>query len=262
VKILVWNLRRGNKKSESWKIILNYSPDVCLLQEVSSIHESISEVYQVLEKYSTNKNLEQQKFKSVSLIKKDHKYSISNFSFSNPTIENIYNHFKGNLIGFKCNGYSFINIYSPPWGVPESLFKWSDVEHIKLKKNHKLWITEVVYDIVKSSNFSDQNLIFGGDFNHSIKFDFGNKGNRGNQEIINRFHRLNYFDSLGEFNGGLIPTFQNPRGKELIHQIDYLYIHKSLIKKINRCSLIEKRKVLNRNLSDHLPILLELKNSK
>ena len=121
-------------------------------------------------------------------------------------------------------------------------------------------ITEVVYDIVKSTYFSDQNLIFGGDFNHSIKFDFGIRGNRGNQEIINRFHRLNYFDSLGEFNGGLIPTFQNPRGKELVHQIDYLYVHKSLIKKIDRCSLIEKRKVLSKNLSDHLPILLELRD--
>ena len=61
MKILVWNLKRGNKNSESWNIILNYSPDVCLLQEVSSIPESISEVYQVLEKYPTNKNLEQQK---------------------------------------------------------------------------------------------------------------------------------------------------------------------------------------------------------
>ena len=55
MKILVWNLRRGNKKSESWKIILDYSPDVCLLQEVSSIPESISEVYQVLEIESMEK---------------------------------------------------------------------------------------------------------------------------------------------------------------------------------------------------------------
>ena len=83
MKILVWNLKRGNKNSESWNIILNYSSDVCLLQEVSSIPESISEVYQVLEKYTTNKKLEQQKFKSVSLIKKEHKYSISNFLLLN-----------------------------------------------------------------------------------------------------------------------------------------------------------------------------------
>ena len=257
MKILIWNIKRGGDNSLSWDIIIKHNPNVCLLQEVTSVPEKISNIFQVIEEFPTNKTLNNQKFKSVILLRKGEQYSIPKFNFSNKTSEKIYNHFKGNLLGISSNNFTFINIYSPPWEIPESLFEWENVSHLKLKKNPKLWITEILYDIVKSTDFTN-NLIFGGDFNHSIKFDFGRNGNRGNQEIINRFHQLNYFDSLSEYNGGLIPTFQNPRGKEITHQIDYLYLNKSQIKNIKSCSLVYKREVLKNKISDHFPILLEL----
>ena len=257
MKILIWNIKRGGVNSLSWDIIVKHNPNICLLQEVTSVPEKISNNFQVIEEFPTNKTLNNQKFKSVILLRKGEQYSIPKFNFSNNTSEKIYSHFKGNLLGISSNNFTFINVYSPPWEIPESLFEWEDVSHLKLKKNPKLWITEILYDIVKSSDFKN-NLIFGGDFNHSIKFDFGRNGNRGNQEIINRFHQLNYFDSLSEYNGGLIPTFQNPRGKEIIHQIDYLYLNKSQIKNIKSCSLVNKREVINNKISDHFPILLDL----
>ena len=257
MKILIWNIKRGGDNSLSWDIIIKHNPNVCLLQEVTSIPEKISKNFQVIEEFPTNKTLNNQKFKSVILLRKGEQYSIPKFNFSNKTSEKIHNHFKGNLLGISSNNFTFINVYSPPWEIPESLFEWENVSHLKLKKNPKLWITEILYDIVKSTDLTN-NLIFGGDFNHSIKFDFGRNGNRGNQEIINRFHQLNYFDSLSEYNGGLIPTFQNPRGKEITHQIDYLYLNKSQIKNIKSCSLVNKREVLKNKISDHFPILLEL----
>ena len=257
MNIVVWNLKRGGLNSESWKIIHRVNPKICLLQEVTSIPDFILNDFSIIEEHPSNKTLEKQKFKSVCLVKKGVDFSRIKFNFSNLTSEKIYNQFKGNLVGFNVEGFTFINVYSPPWEIPKTLFNWEDVGHLKLKKNPQLWITEILYDIVKSTKFKDD-LIFGGDFNHSLMFDFGRNGNRGNQEIINRFHKLGYFDSLGEYNGGLIPTFQNPRGKELIHQIDYLYIPKHLIKSIKSCKVIEKNNVLKNKISDHLPILLDL----
>ena len=257
MKILIWNIKRGGVNSLSWEIIIKHNPDVCLLQEVSSVPKKISDNFQVIEKLPTNRTLSNQKFKSVVLLRKGEQYSIPKFNFSNETSEKIYSHFKGNLLGISTSNFTFINVYSPPWEIPESLFEWKDISHLKLKKNPKLYLTEILYDIIKSTDFTES-LIFGGDFNQSIKFDFGRNGNRGNQEIINRFHQLNYFDSLSEYNGGLIPTFQNPRGKEIIHQIDYVYLNKSQIKNIKSCKIVNEREVLKNKISDHLPIILDL----
>jgi exonuclease III len=257
MKILVWNIKGGGNESQCWDIIHKHDPDICLLQEVNSINDTILGVYQIHEEYPTYKTLKFQKFKSVNLIKKGIEYSKPKYSFSNSSSEKIFNHFKGNLLGFSTDNFTFINVYSPPWEVPKTLFNWDEVSHLKLKKNPKLFITEILYDIVKSTTFPNK-LIFGGDFNHSIKFDFGKGGNRGNQEIINRFHKLDYFDSLGDFNGGLIPTFQNLRGKEIKHQLDYLYIHKNQLENIQSCNLVNKRLIIGKKISDHLPILLEL----
>jgi len=257
MRILVWNIKRGGSKSESWEMINTHNPDVCLLQEVSSIPSFISNQFQVIEEHPTNKNLEKQKFKSVILIRNGVKYTTSNFTFSTKTSENIYQHFKGNLLGITTETFTFINVYSPPWEVSNSLYDWKDIYDLKLKSNSKLFITEILYDLIRSTSFPN-NLIFGGDFNSSIKFDFGRKGNSGNQEIISRLHQLDYFDSLSEFNGGLVPTFQNPRGKEIIHQIDYLYIHKSLLNHVSSCQLVDKRTVLKNKISDHIPIVLDL----
>ena len=170
MKILIWNIKRGGVNSLSWDIIVKHNPNICLLQEVTSVPEKISNNFQVIEEFPTNKTLNNQKFKSVILLRKGEQYSIPKFNFSNNTSEKIYSHFKGNLLGISSNNFTFINVYSPPWEIPESLFEWEDVSHLKLKKNPKLWITEILYDIVKSSDFKN-NLIFGGDFNHSIKFE-------------------------------------------------------------------------------------------
>ena len=256
MKILVWNIKRCGSKSGSWEIINTHNPDVCLLQEVSSIPSFISNQFQVIEEHPTTKNLEKQKFKSVILIRNGVKYTTPNFTFSTKTSENIYQYFKGNLLGITTETFTFINVYSPPWAISDSLFDWKDIYDLKLKSNSKLFITEILYDLIRSTSFPN-NLIFGGDFNSSIKFDFGRK-NSGNQEIISRLHQLDYFDSLSEFNGGLVPTFQNPRGKEIIHQLDYLYIHKNQIENIQSCNLVNKRLIIGKKISDHLPILLEI----
>ena len=258
MKVLSWNVQRAKANDEVWDILETLDPDICFLQEVSSIPEQILEKYDWVEKTPITKVLKPQKFKCVTLVKGKILQEVS-FRFSNDCIKGIHTHFQNNIFCLTCEIQDELihlyNVYSPAWAVPESLFEWNEVAHIKLNNNDELWVTELVYDSIRNTFTDKDNILMGGDFNQSITFDLGTDGDRGNREVQSRFNALGLHDTLSTCNGGLVPTFKNSKGGKVIHQLDYLYASKKLSKKLLSSSVLSDMKIFENSLSDHLPIV-------
>jgi len=256
LKVISWNLKYNGKQSKSWELIRRYNPDICCLQEVSSIPEFIYKSFTVIKEIPSYKDLNKQKFSSV-ILHKGKTIEKTNLTFSNSSIEKIYKSFTGNMFCYKIDlnkkSYYVYNVYSPPWKIPTKLYRKRDVVEIKLKKNPDLWLTEIILDSLKNTLKGSDNIFVCGDLNSSITFDFGNNGDRGNQEIQSKFHKLGLYDTLSDFNGGYIPTFRHSRGS-VKHQLDYIYVNLKLLDTLQDSTTLDRKKIFEEQISDHLPI--------
>ena len=70
---------------------------------------------------------------------------------------------------------------------------------------------------------------------------------------------LNLKESIHEHNKGLVPTFRNPNGGKIIHQIDHVYISEGLFSNLISSNPLSEYGVFENKLSDHYPILTILK---
>ena len=59
--------------------------------------------------------------------------------------------------------------------------------------------------------------------------------------------------------GCLVPTFRNPHGRKLVHQIDHLYVTAPLSDHLVSCEVGSQERVFGQALSDHLPIIAEFR---
>jgi len=57
----------------------------------------------------------------------------------------------------------------------------------------------------------------------------------------------------------IIPTFRNPNGGKIIHQIDHVYISEGLFSNLISSNALSEYGVFENKLSDHYPILTILK---
>lgn len=66
-------------------------------------------------------------------------------------------------------------------------------------------------------------------------------------------------DCLRMFKGKLTPTFRNPSGGKVIHQIDHFYVTPMLLSRLTRCDVgpAERGFESSPMLSDHLPIVAD-----
>jgi exonuclease III len=78
-------------------------------------------------------------------------------------------------------------------------------------------------------------------------------------EIMERMNALGFYDCLRMFKGKLTPTFRNPSGGMVIHQLDHLYVTPMLLSRFARCDVGSTERVLEPSpmLSDHLPIVAD-----
>jgi endonuclease/exonuclease/phosphatase family metal-dependent hydrolase len=127
--------------------------------------------------------------------------------------------------------------------------------------NKNVWATEILYSGLKNETISgDSHWIIGGDFNSSPTFDtLWPGGPRGNQEIIDRLYSLNLKESLHEHHKKIVPTFRNPNGGKIIHQIDHVYISEGLFSNLISSNPLSEYGVFENKLSDHYPILTTIK---
>jgi exonuclease III len=52
-----------------------------------------------------------------------------------------------------------------------------------------------------------------------------------------------------------VPTFRNPKGGKIIHQIDHVFISERLFSNLTSSIVLPEFGVFENNLSDHYPIL-------
>lgn len=78
-----------------------------------------------------------------------------------------------------------------------------------------------------------------------------------NQEILDRMKAAGFTEILSEKMGMLTPTFRNPSGGKILHQIDHFIVSEDFVPKVTSCQVRNQDIVFGRNLSDHLPIIAD-----
>ncbi|MEI7629490.1 MAG: endonuclease/exonuclease/phosphatase family protein, partial [Bacteroidota bacterium] len=154
----------------------------------------------------------------------------------------------------------FKMIFSPAWIVNPDSINYSEIKGIKLELAKQIWPTEILYSgLINEKITVDEHWIIGGDFNSSPTFDtLWPGGPRGCQEIIDRLYALNLKESLHEYNKKLVPTFRNPNGGKIIHQIDHVFLSERLFSNLTSSNVLSELGVFENKLSDHYPILTVL----
>jgi endonuclease/exonuclease/phosphatase family metal-dependent hydrolase len=148
-----------------------------------------------------------------------------------------------------------VSAYSPAWPVTERL-AGVDLSKVRLPGNPSLWATELLWlALINTMNTSSDPWVIGGDFNSSETFDFkwGPKP-RGNAEVLNRMSALSLTECLRKVHGKLVPTVKNPRGEQVVHQLDHLWVSEPFPLRLEGCVTGDPGVVFGGNLSDHLPV--------
>ena len=124
--------------------------------------------------------------------------------------------------------------------------------------NEYVWCTEILWSLLTHSMGRHSGpWLVGGDFNSSETFDAWRTGGRGNRQIIERMNALGLTDCLRSHHGRLVPTFRNPRGGKIIHQIDHLYVSEPLLGSLRSADVGPSDIIFDQRLSDHLPIIAD-----
>jgi|SaaInlStandDraft_5_1057022.scaffolds.fasta_scaffold12022_3 endonuclease/exonuclease/phosphatase family metal-dependent hydrolase len=260
--VLTWNVRRAKQESKVWNIISMLDPDIITLQEVVGIPDNIKDAYCIHSKKATSKTGKEQIFSTVILAKG----SISELALKSELVwvNKELDFFKGNIVGslVEIPGHlpiNVISVYSPAWPVDHNRLIDIDTSNIKLKQNPQVWCTEILWAALKDIKaLREKAWVVAGDFNSSVTFDYLWKGGpRGNQEIIDRLNALGLTECLKNYNGVLTPTFRNPKGGKVIHQLDHMYVTRCLDSGLLKSYVCDSYSIFEESISDHLPIISE-----
>jgi len=99
--------------------------------------------------------------------------------------------------------------------------------------------------------------VIAGHFNSSETFDHRREGDRGNREGLDKIASVGLVECLRHAKGSLTPTFRNPNGGAIAHQIDHLFVSSGMIRSLVRCETGPQERVFAHHLSDHLPIIAD-----
>lgn len=260
MKIVSWNCKGAIKKNTIWNYLQELSPDILLLQEVTSFPLWIGDNYTFKYKKSFTKNNNKQSFGNLLAYKGEYIKEID-LTTELIWVNNEIKKFKGNIltsvINFNCISLNLICIYSPAWYLDKSLLKQEKIDSIKLSQSKNLWLSDLLWYALKSNVKPDFYYIVGGDYNLSVTFDSWQKKPRGNQEYLDRMKKLGFIECLKEFNGKLVPTFKNSSNGKIIHQMDHLFVTQNLYPKLNNCYAGDTSVIFGNQLSDHLPIIAD-----
>jgi exonuclease III len=266
MRVVTWNCRRATQKSPAWKHLQMWAPDIALLQEVRSFPGTLADEYNSCFKRATGKWGTLQAFGSALMVRGKILDSLplqSKFDWVNSELSR----FSGNIFGKEVelsSGTRFrvINVYSPAWPVNASRLVGIDTSGVKLSLNRNVWVADLLWSALKEMALDDGiSTIIGGDFNLSETFDAWRGGPRGNREYLDRMSQLGLTECLREVKGALTPTFKNPRGGAMIHQIDHLFVNSHLATHLQSCITGEPKLISENSLSDHLPIIADFTDS-
>ena len=266
-RIVAWNCRRAAHTGAVWDYLLELDPDIALLQEVSRISDRAEAVYSIASGIPTARTGKPQRFQTVVLVKGDISGDIE-LPAPNYWVARELEIFRGNFVAKQLrllNGIELkaISVYCPAFPIDWSRLEGIDTAGIQLTQNRDVWPTEILWASLRSMGIQpDERIVVGGDFNSSETFDtHWGGGPRGNLEFIERMNALGFRDCLRTFQGRLTPTFRSPRGGSVIHQIDHLYVTRTLLDGLSHSDVGSSNRVFNTvpALSDHLPIVADFR---
>ena len=263
MRICTWNMRRATKGSKAaWSYLQELDPDVACLQEINSIPDAVSSRYAVLKRRAHGKSGKPQRFSTALLIRGAIEKAIA-LSSSWDWVNDELQRFDGNLVAAEVALKSgerlrVMSVYSPAWPVDPIRLKDVDVSPVKLPQNPDVWVTELMWAALCNVQLDGKPWVVAGDLNSSITFDtLWGDGPRGNQEIQDRMSALGFVECLHFSQGQLTPTFRNPSGGQVIHQIDHVFVSKALTERLVSCAVGDSNVVFGEALSDHLPIIAD-----
>jgi exonuclease III len=260
MKVVSWNCNGATKENKIWNDLQELSPDILLLQEVTSFPFWIEENYIFKFQKAVTRNYNEQRFGNLLAYKGEY---IKDIDLSTDLIwvNNEITKFKGNIltsvINFKALTLNLICIYSPAWHLNKGLLKQEYIDSVKLLQSKNLWLADLFWFALKSNVKPESYYIVGGDYNLSVSFDSWQKKPRGNQEYLDRMKKLGFIECLREYNDCLVPTFKNASNGKIIHQMDHLFVTYNLHKWLNSCYAGNADVIFKNQLSDHLPIIAD-----
>ncbi len=266
-RILTWNCRQAKSSSPVWDYFQELSPDIALLQEVTSIPNSVAKGFDVVHRHATSKKGTPQRFGSAVLVRGNIQQELalqSPFDWVNQELTN----FTGNLLAYRVLvphvlPLNIVGVYSPAWPVDRGRLAGIDVGSVKLILNRDVWVADLLLSALKRITPDPQEpWVIGGDFNLSETFDDWRGGPRGNREYLDRMEALGLTECLRWTRGRLTPTFRNTSNVAIIHQMDHLFVTKTLASRLTSCTTGTPERVFVPSLSDHLPIVADFSISE
>jgi len=258
MRVVSWNCKGATKENKIWNYLQEISPDVLLLQEVTSFPLWIEENYSFNYKKSITKNYNEQRFGNL-LAYKGKYIKECNLTVDLMWVNDEIKKFKGNIIsgviGFKDLILKLICIYSPAWSLNKRILNQEKINQVKLSQSKNIWLADLLWYTLKCKLKPDDYFIVGGDYNLSLTFDSWQKKPRGNQEYLDRMKSIGFIECLKEYSGCLVPTFKNASNGKIIHQMDHLFVTNNLHKQLNNCYVGDADVIFKNQLSDHLPII-------
>lgn len=258
-RIVTWNC---NGRAAVWDYLLDLHPDVALLQEVGPIPERVRQVYDLRLATPKTKTGRPQRFKTALLVRGVVTGSLV-LSASLAAVTNALEYFTGNLPAYSVElldgtRLKAVCVYCPAWRIDNlSQFKDVDLSSIRLPHGRGVWVSDLLRAWLSDFHPDPQEQwVIGGDFNSSETFDHRREGDRGNREGLDKITSVGLVECLHYAQGHLTPTFRNPKGGAIVHQMDHLFVSSGMIANPVHCVTGAPEQVFGL-LSDHLPIIAD-----
>lgn len=257
-RVVTWNMRHAVARSKAWEYLLELGPDILLLQEVNGIPADITSRFSTVGGRATRRNGQQQRFSTVVLVRAGECVSAP---LRSPLgwVEDELARFAGNVVStdvrLGVDSLRVISVYSPAWPISPDRLAGIDTTSVQFRRYADVWLADTIWAAVPTR--PTDAWIIGGDFNLSETFDAWREGPRGNREYFERLKTTGYTECLRTATGRLTPTFRNPRGGGLLHQLDHLFVSAPLAERLLTCNVGSAERVFDGLLSDHLPIIAD-----
>lgn len=137
MRVITWNMRRAtNKRHEPWDYFNERSPDLAILQEVTSIPEDLENNYDQIYQRALGKTGREQAFGNAILVKNG-QLSETKLLSEKHWINVELNNLGGHLLSAKAQVHSGIHfnvlaIHSPAWAIDKERLKEMDVSDVSV----------------------------------------------------------------------------------------------------------------------------------
>jgi exonuclease III len=190
LRVLCWNCRRAAASHELWQYFDEISPDVALLQEVSSIPADLARSYAVRSATPITRSGALQRFQSALLVR-GHAFEPLALRSGIDWVDSELERFAANLLAYRVSvpglaPLAVVDVYSPAWPVARERLAGVDLMGVKLTQNPDVWVTDLLVAALSQRAEGSGEWIVGGDFNACETFDNWRGGPRGNREWLDR----------------------------------------------------------------------------